>query len=441
MGRNKLKFLFIPITVSTLFLFSIYSIANPPMNNVVIDGVINESEWMGNDWKIDFYLDVDNTPDFNGKINIDGENFLYLGEDVNNLYLALDLCSDRSDNETDEWVGVWLNTANRTFDNYFDWVTFFDNGVETLLHDIEGDHPWEYYSENILLYTDHINDDTEIFPTYGKFNGTYDLLYYWWTGDVNITSETVGIDNIYWVNFSVDLSKWYPFEDEISAIQRIQVRVGTQHSVPIDEHKLILWNNDGTFPKLSDPQQVISLNTQNTYLLELYEYGLTNLTVDNKLQFSLIANNSAPFSTRLDRLDFNVYRNHTIWAGHVQVPYSTINSYQLDWSFGSSPNNATDHRMFEFSIPKADLEHYDSNEDLGIIIGGYGTLGFINGSNFWVFSTIDYQQRVEDNSYYIYYNMKGLDNPASGAITGYPLIMIIGFASICSIIIIRKKLK
>lgn len=440
MRQKKLKILIIPIITLILLLFSTYTIANPPMNNVVIDGVINESEWSGADWKIDFYLDVDNTPDFNGKINVDGENVLYLGEDLNNLYLALDLCSDRSDNETDEWIGVWLNTANRTFDNYYDWVTFFDNGVETLMHDVEENQPWEYYSEDIGIYTGHISDDTEITPTYGKFNGSADYLYYWWTADfVNITSETVGVDDIYWVNFSVDLSKWYPFQDEINAIKRIQIRVGTQHSVVINEQKLILWNSDGTLPPLNDPLQVISLNNQNSYLLELHDYGLANLTVDNKLQFSLFANNSSPFNTVLERLDFNVYRNFTNMAGHVWVPHSTVNSYQLDMSFGASPNNATDHRMFEFSIPKTELEHYDSNEELGIIVGGYGTLGYINGSNFWVFSTIDYHQRVEDNSYYNYYDMKGVESP--GVISGYPLLMLIGITSICSIIVIKKKFK
>ena len=269
---------------------------------------------------IDFYLDVDNTPDYNGKINIDGENVLYVGEDLNNLYLALDLCGDRSDNETSEWIGVWLNTVNRTFDNYFDWVTFFDNGVETLLHDVEENQPWEYYSEDIGLYTQYISDDTEIIPTYGTVDGGADFLQYWWTGDVNITSETVGAGDIYWVNFSVDLSKWYPYLDEINAIQKIQIRVGTDHSVVINEHKLILWNSDGTLPPLNDPQQVISLNDQNSYLLELHDYGLANLTVDNKLQFSLFANNSASFKTRLDRLDFNVYRNHTNWADKLRFP-------------------------------------------------------------------------------------------------------------------------
>ncbi|MFX0049221.1 MAG: hypothetical protein ACFE8G_13830 [Candidatus Hermodarchaeota archaeon] len=440
MRQYKSKILIIPIIILNLVLFSIYSAANPPMNNVVIDGIINESEWSGADWKINFYLDVDNTPDFNGKINVDGENVLYLGEDLNNIYLALDLCSDRSDNETGEWIGVWLNTANRTFDNYFDWVTFFDNGVETLIHDVEENQPWKYYSEDAGIYTEHVNDDTEIIPTYGKLNGTADFLTYWWTPDfVNITSEPVGAYDIFWVNFSVDLSNWYPFPDEISDIQRIQIRVGTEHSVSIDEHKLILWNSDSTLPALDDPQQVISLNNQNSYLLELHDYGLANLTVDNKLQFSLYANNSSPFSTRLERLDFNVYRNYTNYAGNIWVPHSTITSYQLDWSFGSSPNNATDHRMFEFSIPKVELEHYNSNEELGIIVGGYGTLGYINGSNFWVFSTIDYWQHVEDSSYYNYYNMKGVESP--GVISGYPLIMLIGITSVCSIVVIKKKFK
>jgi len=440
MRQYRLKILVIPLIIVNLLLFGINSIANPPMNNVVIDGIINENEWSGADWKINFYLDVDNTPDYNGKINVDGENILYLGEDLNNLYLALDLWSDRSDNESSEWIGFWLNTANRIYDDYFDWVTFFDNGVETLLHDVEYDQPWRYYSEDIGLYTEYISDDTEIIPTYGKFNGSADLLQYWWTGDVQISSEPIGLDNIYWVNFSVDLSKWYPFLDEINAIQRIQIRVGTQHSVVINEQKLILWNSDGILPPLNDPQQVISLNSQNSYLLELHDYELTNLTADNKLQFSLFANNSAPFDTILNRLDFNVYRNHTDWAGHVRVPYSTISSYQLDWSFGPSPDNATHHRMFEFSIPKAELEHYDPDEELGIMVGGYGTLGYINGSNFWVFSTIDYEQHPENSSYYNYYDMKGVGE-SPGGISGYSIFMLIGITSICSIIVIKKKFK
>ena len=92
-----------------------------PMENVVIDGVINEAEWADKDWKIGFYLDIDevfNPPD------TDGWNYLYLGEDVSNLYIGLDLCSDQTADLTDEWIGVWLNINNRSFDSLTTWANY-----------------------------------------------------------------------------------------------------------------------------------------------------------------------------------------------------------------------------------------------------------------------------------------------------------------------------
>ncbi len=64
-----------------------------PMEGITIDGVINETEWEGLDWKVPFYLDIDdagNPPD------TDGFNYLYLGEDLSNLYIGLDLASDKT---------------------------------------------------------------------------------------------------------------------------------------------------------------------------------------------------------------------------------------------------------------------------------------------------------------------------------------------------------
>ena len=94
-------------------IFSINSLADvpkssgsAPMENIVIDGVINEAEWADGDWKVGFYLNIDdvfNPPDK------DGYNYMYLGEDVSNFYIGLDLCSDQTGDPTDEWVGVWLN--------------------------------------------------------------------------------------------------------------------------------------------------------------------------------------------------------------------------------------------------------------------------------------------------------------------------------------------
>jgi hypothetical protein len=262
-----------------------------------------------------------------------------------------------------------------------------------------------------------------------------------WLGDFNITSEPVGPDHLFWINFSVDLTKWYPLEKELDVIQTMKIFTESWHNVTINEHKMVLWNSDGTLPPLDDPQQVIPLNNLNSFDTNLFNYGLSNLTVDKKLQFSLIGNHSAPFKTRLERLNFQPFRNYSNWAGMIQVPYSTIQTYQIAWSFGPSPKNATPHRMFEFAIPKTELELYDPNEDLGIMVGGYGTLSSVNGSNYWIFATTDQYQYVERSNYYLYYDMKGLTLPAVQIVSGYSVFLLIGVISICSVIIAKKKLQ
>ena len=453
MVQEKLRHFIFPLILFSLIIFSTFptgitassneflKTSNAPMSNVVIDGVINAAEWADADWEIDFYLDVDNTPDWNGNINVDGNNTLFIGEDSTNLYLGLDLCSDQSFNETGEWIGVWLNTANRVFNNYYEWADFFNNGTESLLRDVENDKPKKYYSNTVGFTTEYVNDDSEYISLYGTIDGNSDDLRMFWLGDFNITSETVGSDELYWINFSVDLTKWWPLEEEIDEIKAMEITIATEHNETIDDQRIILWNSDGSIPPFNDPQQVISLNNLNSYVLETFEYGLGNLTTDKKLQFSLIGNNSTPFKTRLDRLEFRPLRNYTSWAGMIQVPYSTIQTYQIAWGFGPSSNNATSHRMFEFAIPKIELELYDPNEDLGIMVGGYGTLSYVNGSNYWIFSITDQFQFVERSTYYMYYDMKGLTLPAVGAVSGYSVFLLIGVIGICSVIIAKKKLK
>ena len=410
------------------------------MSNVVIDGIIGASEWVDADWKIDFYLDVDNNPDWNSKINVDGNNTLYIGEDSANLYLGLDLCSDRSDNETGEWIGVWLNTANRVFDNYFEWADFFNNGTETLLYEVDNDKPWEYYTNTVSFLWEYVNDDSEYVSSYGTIDGNSAALRTYLEGDFNITSETVGSDDLYWINFSVDLTKWYALEAEIDDFKAMNITIITEHNDTINDQKIILWNSDGTIPPLNDPQQVISLNNINSYVSDTFEYGLGNLTTDKKLQFSLMGNHSTPFKTWLDVLNFRPLRNFTSMAGLVEVPYSTIQTYQIAWGFGPSPNNATNHRMFEFAIPKIELELYDPNEDLGIMVGGYGTLAFID-TNYWIFSITNHYPYVERSTYYMYYDMKGLTLPPVVTVSGYSVFLLMGVISVCSVILAKKKLK
>ena len=92
-------------------------------------------------------------------------------------------------------------------------------------------------------------------------------------------------------------------------------------------------------------------------------------------------------------------------------------------------------------IPKTELELYDPNEDLGIMVGGYGTLSYVNGTNYWIFATTDQYQYVERSTYYMYYDMKGLTLPAGGIVSGYSVFLLIGVISICSVIIAKKKFK
>ena len=69
------------------------SSGSTPMTGVKVDGTITEPEWDGLDWKVPFFLDIDdagNPPD------TDGYNYLYLGEDLTNIYVGLDLCSDKT---------------------------------------------------------------------------------------------------------------------------------------------------------------------------------------------------------------------------------------------------------------------------------------------------------------------------------------------------------
>jgi len=451
MFQKKLRSLIFPLILLNLVNFSTFSsgiarglnefpkMSNAPMSNVVIDGVIKESEWEDADWEIDFYLNVDNDLDWNGNSNVDGNNTLYIGEDSTNLYLGLDLCSDQSFNETGEWIGVWLNTANRVFDNYFEWADFLNNGTESLLYEVDNDRPWEYYTNTVSFVSESVNDDSEYISWYGTIDGNSAALSYF-GGDFNITSETVGSDELYWINFSVDLTKWYALEEEIDDFKAMSINIITEHNATIKDQKIILWNSDGTIPPLKDPQQVISLNNLNSYVSDTFEYGLGNLTTDKKLQFSLVGNHSTPFKTWLDVLFFSPLRNLTSMAGMVLVPYSTIQTYQIAWDFGPSPNNGTNHRMFEFAIPKTELEFYDPNEDLGIMVGGYGTLSFVD-TNYWILSITEHFPYVERSTYYMYYDMKGLTLPPGGIVSGYSVFLLMGVISICSVILAKKKFK
>jgi len=380
------------------------------MGNIVIDGVINETEWSDGDWKDEFYLNIDdafNPPDS------DGFNYLYLGEDLDNLYIGLDLCSDQTGDETDEWLGVWLNTNNRSFTNTSDWESYFNDGVEALIHDVEKDDVYPFFTNNINSWGGKdFNNNNEFNPVLGNIEGDYTLLDIGAGDYFNITSVPNLGDHQIWIDFSIDVSDWFTYFGELfaSAMQEIRFVLRTRVNTTITDQKIILWYNNGTWNK-DDPKQIFEINDDIGWLPESFWYEGGNLTVDHKLQFSLYGNHSEPFMTQFDYFEFDIYFNSTNDKGGAMVyPFSSISNYQIEWDFGPSANNASNHRMFEIKIPKNELEHYDPDGDLGIIVGGYGTMSFPY-ELFWVHSPFNKSIRQYLSANYYYYNMKGCSIP------------------------------
>ena len=68
MVNQKLKNLTLLFFLTFLMCFSIFSVnisaqvpktsGSAPMQNIVVDGIINEAEWTDGDWKVEFYPQI-----------------------------------------------------------------------------------------------------------------------------------------------------------------------------------------------------------------------------------------------------------------------------------------------------------------------------------------------------------------------------------------------
>ncbi len=415
------------------------SSGSTPMTGVKVDGTITEPEWDGLDWKVPFFLDIDdagNPPD------TDGYNYLYLGEDLTNIYVGLDLCSDKTGGTNGEWVSVWLNTNNRTFSGYDEWESCFDDGVESLVYDVEKSQEWEFLSNTIGGATMRVNDDSEYAATYGTIDGNTTHLYNLNGEFFNITSEYVGGNYVSWVEFNVNTTKWFSIFEEIftANILWIQFQIYTKANTSISEHYLYLAYDNGIVNPV-DADQVRQLSTTTSLEVVQFDYGAANLSANREMKFVLYANDTSPFMTQIDSLHLSVYTNQTNNMATVSYPYTSINNYDIEWSFGPSANNASDHRMYEMKIPKSELEHYDPNEALGIQVGGYGTMTFVD-TTWWVFSTTDVNLLVQYSNRYLFYDMQGCETattPPGPAISGYQLYLFFSVIGFTSILLIRRK--
>ena len=413
------------------------SSGSTPMEGVTVDGTITEAEWQGLDWKVPFFLDID---DVGNPPDTDGYNYLYLGEDLTNLYIGLDLCSDKTGGTTGEWVSVWLTTNNRTFSNYLEWEPYLDDGVESLVYNVEESQEWDFLSNTIGGAAMRVNDDSEYTATYGNIDGNTTHMFNLNGELFNITAENVGGNYVSWVEFTVDTTKWFSIFEEISAanILWIEFQIYTNASITISEHLLYLAYSDGIVNP-NDSDQVRNLSTTTSLEVLQFDYGAGNLSANREMKFVLYANDTSPFITHIDSLHLSVYTNQTNSIATVSYPYTSINNYDVEWSFGPSANNATNHRMYEMRIPKSELEHYDPNEALGIQVGGYGTMTFVDTS-WWVFSNTDINLLVQLSTRYLFYDMQGCETPPPGPVVpGYQLYLLLSVIGFTSFLLIRKK--
>ncbi len=452
MVKQKFKNLTLLFSIAFLMCFSIFSVnitaqvpktsGSAPMENIVVDGVINEAEWADRDWKVKFHLDIDdvfNPPDK------DGYNYMYLGEDVSNFYVGLDLASDQTGDPTDEWVGVWLNVNNRSIDSHADWISLLNNGTESLLHDIENDKVFPFFRNQSGLYGGYdINNDGEYNAFYGTTQGNYTLFDWDPVPYFNITSELNAGNNLTRLDFSVDIKEWFSSFPEIyaAAVNEIKFELKSRSDTTLTDNKLVFWYNNGTMNS-NDPLQTRTINTGASFLVESFEYGPANLSSEYIMKFSILGDNNAPFTTQFEYLEFMIRYNHTnTHGGALMSAYSSISNYNIEWSFGTSANNASDHRMIEISIPKSELEHYNASEEIGIIVGGYGTMSFPN-EVFWVFGEFNGSIRPNRDQYYKYYNMFGCIAPPlppqNPVIPGYYIPIVIALVTVSTISLIRKR--
>lgn len=122
--------------------------------NVVIDGDFSSAEgWQYSDWQFIEYLLTDDE-------NLVTHNFFYVHLTPNSLYILVDFASDITDNTTDEFLAVWIDTDNSLseFTSDIHWNAFAtDPGHDMLCYIPEAEHINDTLNIGGLEYTATLN--------------------------------------------------------------------------------------------------------------------------------------------------------------------------------------------------------------------------------------------------------------------------------------------
>ncbi len=371
---------------------------------ITIDGFINIGEWgpQIRTHKLQYNLDVDNSGD---PANVDGFNYIYTAEDRQNLYVGLDLCSDQTNDITGEWVGLWLLTNSISLDN--DWIKWGKNinkGVESLIYNVSGNQIMQF-SDPILINNilENIDDPEDLIVANGTCSDPISYLSNNFGDYFNVSSISDGTQHVVKLDVVLNASEWFEVfqEEELNAIQNVQVHLRAKHSQNVQSCKLILWDeqNNSPQPPYPNSNQVYALPTSTNFFdIDIFATS-GNLSANNLFRFSIWCNNSAAFNTTFDALYLFLNKQSGSLSNiNVHYAYSTIKNFQIVWGFGTSENNASNHRMFEIKIPKSELNEFGSTSEYKLLVGGYGTMSFYN-TNYWVMPEYPYINVVDVSKY------------------------------------------
>ncbi len=391
--------------------------SNPKQSTPDLDGVIEKREWARAAYTIPFYLDVDNTIDSTvGKSNVDGWNYMYVTEDANNYYVALDLCSDRTNNKEGEWISFQL--ANRLPDTPGSKLAFQsleDIGYEYLFYNVSDDtvfnHQYEpgigvtsYYDIPIVPEIDTMTvirgdvsgDHYDFWTEYDSNSLIANSMHYesegvWLAGDfidihfaVNITEKLPDEEISTFLSAMTDMDLRIRLQSNLTSNPVGHFGIPTQYYFAIAEHGGMPGNfTDGFF--LSDPNELpFAANASSIITADLNHLNINAST--GMFYFSIHCWNDedgadpTAFGIEIDKIElkFTTAEMQAI-VGNSIAP----GNYDIAYTFGSSENCPEDHRMFEFKMAKNELPSL-SDEMLYINVAGYGTM-LIVGTNYWVY--------------------------------------------------------
>ena len=392
---------------------------NPAQLTPTIDGIIEKKEWLRSSYyNIPFYLDVDNAIDpVVDLANVDGWNYLSVAEDEDYYYLALDLCSDRTNNKDGEWLALHL--ANRIPDTMGSKLAFYsleDIGYEYFFYDVDNDVVFSHQLESYHSVTDYA--DIPIIPemdTLDVYRGSssgdfYDFWTYadnkdytgissyyptvpaWSEGEyvalhygVNITEKMPeGFAGMFTGNIS-SMYLHYSISSNLTSNPMTQVGNSSQFYSAIYEHGGV----PGVIEDLVYGTDVHLLYFDNDkWENDFVTLDHNNINATNGMFYFTILGWNDPdvseptnFDLHLDKLSLRV-RSSLNLQSIVGNSIGNAN-YEIAYSYGTSENCAEDHRMFEFKIAKSEFPVLN-DEFLYLNVAGYGTMSMEN-TNYWVY--------------------------------------------------------